>query len=329
MLTFEWPWLFILLPVPVLYRMLRSRAEATTPALKVPVYSALSRNVSVQKNGGSWHWFALALLTATWIALLAAAARPTWVGDPIAIPSTGRDLLMAVDISGSMQETDMQIGGNTVDRLTAVKQVIGEFVERRQGDRMGLILFGTRPYLQTPLTFDRRTLNVLLNEAQIGFAGDRTAIGDAIGLAVKRLQPRPKSHRVLILLTDGANSAGRVKPLEAADIAARENIVIHTIGIGAEVKLERSLFGTRRINPSSDLDEATLTAIAEKTGGQYFRARNPEELEAIYRQLDKLEPIAQEAETLRPTKALFYWPLGFALLCSFAMAALTNRGDNR
>lgn len=329
MLTFEWPWLFVLLPVPIIYRMLRSRAKSTTPALKVPVYSALSRNVSVQKSGGGWHWFALALLTVTWIALLSAAARPTWVGDPIAIPSTGRDLLMAVDISGSMQETDMQIGGNTVDRLTAVKQVIGEFVERRQGDRMGLILFGTRPYLQTPLTFDRKTLNVLLNEARIGFAGDRTAIGDAIGLAVKRLQPRPKSHRVLILLTDGANSAGRVKPLEAADIAAREGIVIHTIGIGAEVKVERSLFGTRRINPSSDLDETTLTAIAEKTGGQYFRARNPEELEAIYRQLDKLEPIAQEAETLRPTKALFYWPLGFALLCSFVMATLTNRGDNR
>ena len=329
MLTFEWPWLFILLPVPIIYRVLRSRAEATTPALKVPVYSALSRNVPVQKSGGGWYWLALALLVATWIALLTAAARPTWVGDPIAIPSTGRDLLMAVDISGSMQETDMQIGGNTIDRLTAVKQVVGEFVERRQGDRMGLILFGTRPYLQTPLTFDRRTLNVLLDEAQIGFAGDRTAIGDAIGLAVKRLQPRPKSHRVLILLTDGANSADRVKPLEAADIAARENIVIHTIGIGAEVKLERSLFGTRRINPSSDLDEATLTVIAEKTGGQYFRARNPEELEAIYRRLDQLEPVAQEAETLRPTKALFYWPLGFALLCSFAMAALTNRGDNR
>lgn len=329
MLTFEWPWLFILLPLPILYRMLRSRAEATTPALKVPVYSALSKNVSVQKAGGFWHWFVLALLAVTWIGLLAAAARPTWVGDPIAIPSTGRDLLMAVDISGSMQETDMQIGGNTIDRLSAVKQVVGQFVERRQGDRMGLILFGTRPYLQTPLTFDRKTLNVLLNEAQIGFAGDRTAIGDAIGLAVKRLQPRPKNHRVLILLTDGANSAGRVKPLEAADIAAREGIVIHTIGIGAEVKLERTFFGTRRINPSSDLDETTLLAIAEKTGGQYFRARNPAELETVYSRLDELEPVEQEAETLRPSKALFYWPLGLALICSFIMATLINRGDNR
>lgn len=328
MLTFDWPWLFILLPVPILYRMLRSRAEATTPALKVPVYSALSRTPSVQRGGDGWHWFALALLTITWLGLLTATARPTWVGDPIAIPSTGRDLLMAVDISGSMQETDMQIDGNTLDRLSTVKLVVGQFVDRRQGDRMGVILFGTRPYLQTPLTFDRKTLNVLLSEAQIGFAGDRTAIGDAIGLAVKRLQPRPKNHRVLILLTDGANSAGRVKPLEAADMAAREGIVIHTIGIGAEVKLERSFFGTRRINPSSDLDEATLIGIAEKTGGQYFRARNPEELEAIYRQLDKMEPIAQDAETLRPTKALFYWPLGLALICSFIMAILMSRGDN-
>ncbi|TNE93284.1 MAG: VWA domain-containing protein, partial [Gammaproteobacteria bacterium] len=202
------------------------------------------------------------------------------------------------------------------------------FVERRQGDRLGLILFGTRPYLQTPLTFDRQTMNTLLNEAQIGFAGESTAIGDAIGLAVKRLQSRPENHRVLILLTDGANSAGEAQPLEAAEIAAREGITIYTIGIGAEVVVERSFFGSRRINPSRDLDETTLTAIADKTGGRYFRARNPDELQQIYAQLDQLEPVEQEAETLRPTKALFYWPLGVALLCSLLLAPLTARGDS-
>lgn len=324
MLTFEWPWLLVLLPLPLFYRLWRRRVETLSPALKAPVYCTLAATSGSRRENGFWQWLTLGLLTIAWIGALLAVARPTWIGDPVTLPSSGRDLLIAVDISGSMQQTDMVLDGETVDRLSAVKQVVGEFVERRKGDRLGLILFGTRPYLQTPLTFDRQTMNTLLGEAQIGFAGDRTAIGDAIGLAVKRLQSRPADHRVLILLTDGANSAGEVQPLEAADIAAHEGVTIYTIGIGAEVMLERSFFGTRRINPSQDLDENTLTAIADKTGGRYFRARNPEELQQIYQQLDQLEPVEQEAETLRPTKALFYWPLAVALLCSL-LAPLTRR----
>ncbi|TNE76352.1 MAG: VWA domain-containing protein [Gammaproteobacteria bacterium] len=326
MLNFEWPWLLLLLPLPLLYRLWHRRAETLAPALKAPVYYLLAAQAGTQRKAGHWQWLCLSLLILAWCGALLAAARPTWVGDPVTLPSTGRDLLIAVDISGSMEQTDMRLGGETVDRLTAVKQVVGDFVQRRQGDRLGLILFGTRPYLQTPLTFDRQTMNTLLGEAQIGFAGDRTAIGDAIGLAVKRLQSRPQDHRVLILLTDGANSAGEVEPLQAAEIAAHEGVTIYTIGIGAEVMLERSFFGTRRVNPSRDLDETTLTTIAEKTGGQYFRARNPDELQQIYQQLDRLEPVEQEAETLRPTKALFYWPLGLALLCSLLLP-LTVRGD--
>ncbi|MDP1521229.1 vWA domain-containing protein [Porticoccus litoralis] len=328
MLTFEWPWLLVLLPLPILYRLWRRRAETLAPALKAPVYCALAAQTSVERRSGYWQWLTLTLLFVAWAGTLLAATRPTWIGDPVTLPSSGRDLLIAVDISGSMKQTDMRLEGESVDRLTVVKQVVGEFVERRQGDRLGLILFGTRPYLQTPLTFDRQTMNTLLNEAQIGFAGESTAIGDAIGLAVKRLQSRPENHRVLILLTDGANSAGEAQPLEAAEIAAREGITIYTIGIGAEVVVERSFFGSRRINPSRDLDETTLTAIADKTGGRYFRARNPDELQQIYAQLDQLEPVEQEAETLRPTKALFYWPLGVALLCSLLLAPLTARGDS-
>lgn len=326
MLTFEWPWLFLLLPLPLLYRLYRSKAEVTAPALKAPVYSTFAAQSATAAPSNRWQWLILSLLTIAWVATLLAAARPTWVGDPVALPSSGRDILLAVDISGSMEQTDMSIAGETVDRLTAVKHVVSDFVERRQGDRLGLILFGTRPYLQTPLTFDRRTMNTLLSEAQIGFAGDKTAIGDAIGLAVKRLKMRPENHRVLILLTDGANSAGEVQPLDAADIAAREGITIYTIGIGAEVMLQRSFFGTKRVNPSRDLDEATLTSIAEKTSGQYFRARNPEELDAIYQQLDQLEPVEQEAETLRPTKALFHWPLAIALICSLLLIPVSHAG---
>jgi Ca-activated chloride channel homolog len=334
MLTFEWPWIMLLLPLPLLYRLWRRKAETAAPALKSPIYSDLAAQSTGSTLSSHWHWLVLILLTLAWVATLLAAARPTWIGDPVALPSNGRDLLLAVDISGSMKETDMTIDGDSVDRLTTVKHVVTDFVERRQGDRLGLILFGTRPYLQTPLTFDRQTMNTLLGEAQIGFAGEKTAIGDAIGLAVKRLKQRPENHRVLILLTDGANSAGEVQPLEAADIAASEGITIYTIGIGADVMIQRGFFRNKRINPSRDLDEATLTTIAEKTGGQYFRARNPEALEAIYQQLDQLEPVDQEAETVRPTRALFYWPLGLAMLCSLLLvpvsalmsAPIDNRG---
>lgn len=328
MLTFEWPWLLILLPIPLFYRLWRSRSETSAPALKSPVYATLASQTSGTTASNRWQWLVLILLALAWVSTLLAAARPTWLGDPVALPSTGRDILLAVDISGSMEQTDMSIDGKTVDRLTAVKHVVSDFVERRQGDRLGLILFGTRPYLQTPLTFDRRTMNTLLSEAQIGFAGDKTAIGDAIGLAIKRLKQRPENHRVLILLTDGANSAGEVQPLDAADIAASENMTIYTIGIGADVMLQRSFFGTKRVNPSRDLDEATLTSIAEKTSGQYFRARNPEDLEAIYQQLDKLEPVEQEAETLRPTKALFYWPLAVALIGSLLLVPVSYFGGS-
>jgi len=329
MLTFEWPWILLLLPLPLFYRLWRSKATVATPALKSPIYAQLAAQTTPSSLSNHWHTLTLLLLTLAWTATLVAATRPTWIGEPVALPSSGRDILLAVDISGSMEQTDMTIAGKSVDRLTAVKHVVTEFVERRQGDRLGLILFGTRPYLQTPLTFDRRTMNTLLGEAQIGFAGDKTAIGDAIGLAVKRLKQRPENHRVLILLTDGANSAGEVQPLKAADIAASEGVVIYTIGIGADVMIQRSFFGSKRVNPSRDLDESTLITIAEKTSGLYFRARNPEELSAIYQQLDKLEPVEQDAETLRPTKALFYWPLGFALIFSLLLIPMANRGGKQ
>jgi Ca-activated chloride channel family protein len=213
-----------------------------------------------------------------------------------------------------------------VDRLTATKQVAGEFIERRVGDRIGLILFGEAAYLQVPMTFDRRTVRTLLDESVIGLAGQATAIGDAIGLAVKRLRERKESNRVVILLTDGANTAGAVEPVEAAKLAAREGLKIYTIGIGADEMLVRSLFGTRRVNPSTDLDEKTLGSIAELTGGKYFRARDTEELEKIYALLDELEPLEGEARKFRPRQSLYYWPLAFAFLIGVALAGLRRSG---
>jgi Ca-activated chloride channel family protein len=208
-----------------------------------------------------------------------------------------------------------------VTRLEVVKQVAGEFIERRDGDRIGLILFGTRAYLQAPLTFDRPTVRTLLEEAVIGLAGEQTAIGDAIGLGVKRLKERPAKNRVLILLTDGANTAGEVHPLDAARFAAKLGLKIYTIGVGADVAMMRRLYGTARVNPSADLDEPTLAAIARATGGRYFRARQTNELVDIYRTLDELEPVIGDEEQFRPTTELYYWPLALALLMATSLLA--------
>lgn len=248
-----------------------------------------------------------------WLCALLALSRPQWVGDPVPLPTSGRDLLLAVDISPSMRQRDMRIGGQIVNRLVAVKSVVGEFVAQREGDRLGLILFGEQAYLQTPLTFDRKTLQTLLYEAQLGFAGSNgTAIGDAIGLAVKRLQDRSENHRVVILLTDGANNSGALEPIKAAQLASRAKVKIYTIGVGAR--------------GASGLDEQTLSEVAKITGGQFFRARNPAELDAIYQELNRLEPVDQEAETIRPTISLYHWPLSVAFILSLLIAVVRQFG---
>lgn len=317
MLHFDWPWAFALLPLPWFVYRFWPAAKQEDAALLVPFYDRLPGAAALTGTSRFNQWLRLLVLSVIWVAILTASARPMWLGDPVAMPASGRDLLLGVDISGSMETRDMQWQGESYDRLSIVKTVVGDFVERRQSDRLGLVLFGTRAYLQAPLTFDRATVNQLLQEAQLGFAGEKTAIGDAIGLGVKRLRNRPQESRVVILLTDGANTAGQITPLKAAELAAKAGVRIYTIGIGADEMITPGLFGSsfgaRRINPSADLDEATLKAIAEQTGGQYFRARSPEDLQLIYEQLDKLEPIEQEAEVFRPTQSLFYWALGLAL----------------
>jgi Ca-activated chloride channel homolog len=203
-----------------------------------------------------------------------------------------------------------------------VQNVVGDFLARRKGDRVGLILFGTNAYLQAPLTFDLTTVNQLLLEAPVGIAGGRTAIGDAIGLGVKRLQNRPAAHRVLILLTDGANNSGEVSPSKAAELASVADVRIYAIGLGADAMRVPSVFGmfsSGIVNPSADMDEETLQAMADLTGGRFFRARNTEELAEIYAIIDALEPIEQDPETYRPIVALYHWPLGFAWLLAVGL----------
>ncbi len=318
-LGFDYPWSALLLPLPLLIFFLWPRARQQQAALHVPFYHEIAANEAtmprrVQKHGR------LALLIVWWLLLVAAACGPHWIGDEIALPASGRDLMLAVDLSGSMKIPDMLIDDEQVQRIVAIKTVAKDFIRHRKGDRLGLIVFGTNAYVQAPLTFDLNTVEKFLSESQIGFAGEETAIGDAIGLAIKRLRDRPGDRHVLVLLTDGANTAGNVLPAAAAKLAAENHITIYTIGIGAEELIIPGPFGgnfgARRVNPSQDLDEATLQNIADTTGGRYFRARNPEELAGIYALLDKLEPIVDKSQTYRPQRSLFFWPLGAAFLLS-------------
>ena len=319
MFEFQWPWALLMLPLPWLLRRLLPAADsAQQAALRVPVIDDFGNTSEVAAIASRRPW-TLLLLVIGWILLVMATARPQWVGEQIQLPVSGRDLMLAVDLSGSMQLEDFSINGRIVNRLTATKYVAQNFIRARQGDRLGLILFGRRAYLQTPLTFDLQTVNTLLLESAIGLAGKETAIGDAIGLAIKRLQDSDGS-RVLILLTDGANTAGEIEPLKAAQLAAAQGLKIYTIGIGADQMIRNSFFGTRRINPSQELDEETLMAIAEQTGGEYFRARDTEQLAQIYQRLDELEPVEVETQTLRPVKSLYMWPLALALLLVMLLA---------
>ena len=321
MLNLLWPWALALAPLPFIYRWLRRPADVKIQALRAPLLAKVALDDSASIKTSSWQRrLLLIVLSLCWLCALLAIARPVWIGAPVSMPTNGRDILLAVDISGSMEQEDMRINGREVNRLIAVKAVVGDFVVKREGDRLGLILFGEKAYLQTPLTFDRKTMQTLLNEAQIGFAGSNgTAIGDAVGLAVKRLQDRPENHRVVILLTDGSNNAGELDPMEAADLARRAKVKIYTVGIGAESQQSWGLFGSQVTNPSADLDESALQGIADATGGQFFRARDPEELAAIYRELNRLEPLEQTAETIRPVSTLFHWPLALTFFLSLVL----------
>ena len=310
MYSLYWPWVFALLPLPWLVKWLPRVKQDSVTTIQAPFLNDLfgSRQGQQLRQASWFNWV-------PWILLLLTASRPQWVGEPVPMPIEGRDLMLAIDISGSMEQKDMQINGQAVDRLTAVKKVAGEFIDRRVGDRIGLILFGENAYLQAPLTFDRKTVKALLYEAAIGLAGKSTAIGDSIGLAVKKARETEDGNRVLIVLTDGQNTAGAIEPLKAAELARAEELKIYTIGVGADELVVNSFFGgQRRINPSSDLDEATLRKISAITDGQYFRARDTQELEQIYGILNELEPLAEEAEYYRPTKELFVWPLAAVLI---------------
>ncbi|SDT00889.1 Ca-activated chloride channel family protein [Pseudomonas asplenii] len=327
MFEFAWPWIFALFPLPWLLRLVLPAADNGEAALKVSFLADLETLARRRARLNLPGWRQQMHFVLLWLLLLIAAARPQWLGEPLPIAASGRDLLVAVDVSGSMEYPDMRWQDEDVSRLSLVQHLLGDFLESREGDRVGLILFGSKAYVQAPLTFDRRTVRIWLDEAKIGIAGKNTAIGDAIGLALKRLRQRPAQSRVLILVTDGANNGGEIDPLTAARLAAEEQVKIYPIGIGADPEQSGSL-SMLGLNPSMDLDEPALKEIAQVTGGRYFRARDGQELQSIRNTLDKLEPVAQQPTQARPARALYHWPLALALALSLLLVAREQWPDN-
>jgi Ca-activated chloride channel family protein len=313
MIHFDFLWALIALPLPLLVYWLPAKKQVQAAPLKMPtiIKGMQSKEFAPEKKKTS-----LLILSLIWLLVVSASTQPQWLGEAVNVSTEGREMMIAVDLSGSMQVEDMSLNGRSVNRLDMLKVLLGEFIERRSGDRLGLILFGDDAYMQTPMTFDRKTVQQMLDETVLGLVGKQTAIGDAIALAVKRFDEKKDSNRVLLLLTDGQNTAGKITPEQALELAVAKDITIYTIGIGADVMIQNSLFGARRVNPSSELDEETLQRIADKTGGYYFRARASEDMSKIYTLLDDLEPVEQEQQQMRPLTALFYWPLGLALLIS-------------
>ena len=316
---FAWPWMVLLLPLPWLLRRFW-RAAAPGLALHLPQPGVELRAVVDRRARGATPW----LLALAWLCLLGAAARPQWLGPPQSQQRSGRAMMMAVDLSGSMRTPDMQLAGQPVSRYGAVEAIASDFISRRHGDEMGLILFGSQAYLVTPLTYDLSAVRAQLRTATVGLAGSQTAIGDAIAVAVKRLSGLPEAARVLVLLTDGVNNAGSIAPPEAARAAKAAGVRIYAIGIGANAMQVPGFFGLQVVNPSADLDADMLKTITAETGGRFFRATDSSELAEAYRTISALEPMPQHGPALRPRHELFRWPL-LAALILVALAIVPGR----
>lgn len=316
--SFAWPWAWLALPLPLLMLLWPLR-EQSGAALRVPYDAGLLQDHTPSRAGAVLQTL---LLWLAWLCLCAAVARPQQLGEPIEPPRQARQMMLAVDLSGSMSEPDMQLGGQVVDRLTAAKAVLADFLDRREGDRIGLLVFGQRAYALTPLTADRATVRDQLRDSVVGLAGRETALGDAIALSVKRLREQPQGQRVLIVLTDGVNTAGVLEPLKAAELAKTEGVRIYTIAFGGSGGM--SLFGVKLPGADDQVDEATLTKVADETGGRFFRARDTDELVNIYAELDRLEPVKDAGPAVRPRIERYPLPLAVSLL--LGMLALAWRG---
>lgn len=329
---FAYPYAFLLLLLPIIIRAIIPAVKGLHgDALRVPFIDDIAR-INI-KSGGIWglsgeignKWSKSAIFLYVIFALLVTAtARPQWVGEPIRLRNYSRDILMVMDISTSMLEPDFVLNGKRVDRLTAVKNVASEFVKKRADDRIGLVLFGTRAYLQAPITYDKKSVEEILWAMDAGMAGNSTAIGDALGLSLKSLKDAPNpDKKIIILLTDGENNDGSLTLPQAMTLAQKEGVKVYTIGVGNDRYME-TVFGIK-LGGNGGLDEESLKQIAEATKGTYFRAKNTESLQKIYNIIDKMEPSSNEDKFIQDTTELYYIPLLAAFLLALSLVFLARR----
>jgi Ca-activated chloride channel family protein len=300
MLEFAWPYALLALALPwLVMRLVPAAAPVATP-LQVPFLR--QARLWSQAGAGVRPRARLALAVAAWAVLVAAACRPQWIGEPVGVPSSGRSMLLALDVSASMRNAALgpELG------LEVMRRTARQFVAARTGARIGLVVFGSKAYVQAPLTFDLRAVAEMVDETFIGLAGEGTALGDAIALGVARLRAMQRDERVLVLLTDGSSTDGTVTVEDAARLARLHGVRVHAIGIGTPRN-------GAELRPGEGLDENALKLVAAASGGQYFRAEHREALERIYEALERAEPTALDERHYRPTAELYAWPLAAAL----------------
>ena len=318
MIDFAAPWAYLLLPLPYLVWKFAPAHRERVRALRVPFFQQLVNAIGIKAGSGAvvldrswWQWLLGSLI---WALIVTALARPEYQGDAVTLQKPARDLIVAVDISGSMEQMDFVASdGEKMERLDGVKQVLKPFLEGREGERVALIVFGTKAFVQAPLTTDLDTLLELLQQTDVGMAGPHTALGDAIGLAIRQFESSEVEQRLLILLSDGSDTASTMSPVNAAAIAAQRKVKILTIGVGDPDSEEKE----------NRVDVDTLQAIAKRTGGEFYFANDEKALAAVYDQIDKLAPKMVDSETYRPHHSLAQWPMGLALL--LGLLALTYR----
>lgn len=313
MIHFNWPWVLLLLPLPWILQKLS--AKTVLKAINIPpaMEKALQTLTSGQQHRTGIRQI---LLWLAWLSLLLAIAQPWLPGDAVIQPVSGRAIAVAVDISGSMERKDFSLDGQTRDRLSVVKEVAGNFVDQRRGDRISLVLYGKEAFIASPLTFDLSALRHILDNADIGMAGRSTAIGDAIGLSIKTLQGDPANQKAILLLSDGTNNAGSVEPESAATLALSLGIRIHTIAMGS---VDGELGGYRTAQ-SADLDVETLKSVAEKANGEFFRATSSDDLQLVYNAIDVLERAEVAAPPVILRQDFRQWPQAVLLLCLLLLA---------
>jgi Ca-activated chloride channel family protein len=316
-LEFAYPLALLAIPLPLLAWWLLPPQRERVSALRVPFFEQIAAAAGSEARAGAVilrrRWLQLLVATLVWLLLVAGLAKPEWVGEPIVRTEAARDIMLALDLSGSMDYHDFPgEDGTDISRFKAVQRVVDRFVAERESDRIGLIVFGTKAYLQLPFTRDLETASALVDLMEVGMAGPKTALGDSIGLAINSFEASEVDDRLLILLTDGNDTASTMTPINAADIAALNGIEIHTIGIG-----DSDATGEDRV----DFD--VLAAIASRTGGEFHNAEDEAALDAVYRRIDQTAAAEVRTQSWRPRESLVHWPAGIAvILVLFAYAAL-------